>query len=256
MPIFVDDSVQDRGGFVLAAVIHGPDPTPRVDEILSRAGLTPGVDEFKSSAWMHDRPALRTARQRLLGVLQRNYRTGVVVAPRVSREDFGPDILRGLRKMIMANDLGGILPTAYLDGGIFRNERAAHEAIHAEEIGGLCRMRVEQDSAVVRGLQLADLAAHTCGLILLHEMGLLGKTVRVDSSSGYGPGTELPLGFELWAGLRWTFFREGEPIGSDGPDLMTVNVEPRGLYLAESCPDDLRQHAQRRFGTQYLGCIH
>ena len=256
MPIFVDDSIQDRGGFVLGAVIYGPDPTRRVDDILRQAGLTPGVDEFKSSARMHDQMALRRARERLLQVLHSSFRAGVVVAPRRSRADFGREVLRGLRKMITANDLGKTWPTAYLDEGLFKNMHVAQEAIQAEGMDELCKLRVEQDSVEIRGLQLADLAAHIFGSMLLDEMGLIDKTVTVDSSSGYDPGTEMSLGFELWAGVRWVFFREGRSMGSDEIGLMTVNVEPRGLYVAESCSDELRQHAQRRFGTQYLGCIH
>jgi len=256
MPIFIDESLQDVGNFIVGAVVHGPDPTVAVDRALEAVGLKPGIDEFKSSARMDADPALPMVRRQLRAVLTGGYRWGVVVAPRNPREGFGEEVLRGLKKILTANGLEKERPVVFLDEGIFRRAADADDVARDLGLDQLSDIRAEQDSAQVRGLQLADLVAHTCGIMLLDQLGLITKTVKAGPSSGYDPDLDVGLGFELWATVRYQFFNGRLPAEINSNEGMVVEVAPYGLYVANSCRSTLRTAAEQRFGRQYLGCIH
>ena len=112
-------------------------------------------------------------------------------------------------------------------------------------------------SSVV-GLQVADLVAHTCATMLLSEMGLVEKRVKVGNTSGYEPDDEVDLAFVLWASVRWNFFAEPPPPPTQWESQLDwqANVESCGLFVASSASNELRTAARQRFGTMYLGCIH
>src|SRR5262245_51007872 len=102
-----------------------------------------------------------------------------------------------------------------------------------------CDVRAEQNSRVVGGLQLADLVAHTTGVMLLETLGFIRKQVKAG------------------AGLRYRFFHAG-PVDQQ-EDLYQgalMDVGPDGLYISEACSAELRAAAMHRFGQCYLGCIH
>lgn len=124
----------------------------------------------------------------------------------------------------------------------------------------MCEVHQSQDSKLIGGIQLADLAAHLLGGMLLEELGLITKLVSVGENSGYAPDLETELGFALWASLRYQFFKAPQPnLGADPDDRvgdLTFDVENYGLYISEDCPEKLKQAALQRFGTCYLGCIH
>jgi hypothetical protein len=116
---------------------------------------------------------------------------------------------------------------------------------------GLSRIRI------VKGLQIADLVAHTSGLMLLDSLGLLKKVVKAGPNSGYDENLEIDLGFEMWASLRYQFFNAGSVVNQD--DLYAgalVKVGANGLFVAASCPPELRAAAESRCDECYLGCIH
>ena len=111
------------------------------------------------------------------------------------------------------------------------------------------------------GIQVADHAAHALGGMLLEEMGLVTKTVRAGEYSGYHPDEMLNLGFELWASIRYALIGKNEYIeGFSPPPDDPVNpyfkVEGYGLLISPECSESLAATARKRFGVNYLGCIH
>jgi hypothetical protein len=96
--------------------------------------------------------------------------------------------------------------------------------------------------------------------MLLEEMGIISKTVLAGEYSGYVPDLKIELGFELWAGLRYAILsKNDEPPGLSPTDDLEppfFRVEGYGLFIAPSCNHVLTQHARKRFGVNYLGCIH
>jgi hypothetical protein len=68
----------------------------------------------------------------------------------------------------------------------------------------------------------------------------------------------MELEFELWAGLRRSFFAAPPPpVDSWDSQLdYQVDVASRGLHIAEGCDSNVRDAALARFDRMYLGCIH
>jgi hypothetical protein len=141
--------------------------------------------------------------------------------------------------------------------GIFESVEAARRLSAAVELDRYCDVRSEQDSRVVKGIQLADLVAHTASTMLLETLGVVKKLVRAGPDSGYDEDLELELGFELWASLRYQFFHAGsaEKQGERYQGAL-MEVGTNGLYISQSCSPELRAAAVERFGQCYLGCIH
>jgi hypothetical protein len=253
---YFDESIHPRGGFILGAYVYGPSADASVARALEISGLKPDIDEFKSSARMTNHPEQIALRSELRGILD-EYRIGVLVMPASLRTSLGAEALRGLDQFARLNLSDAGRPVAFFDEGIFDSVDQAMRLSAELEIDRSCDVRPEQNSRVVKGIQLADLVAHSCSIMLLETLGLVTKQVKAGSSSGYDPEMELDLGFELWAGLRYRFFFAGPVADQDelyGGALM--NVGAHGLYIAETCSNQLRMAANQRFGTNYLGCIH
>lgn len=253
---YFDESIQQRAGFIIGAFVYSEtDLTPPVFEAIATAGLQPGVDEFKSGARMDGRPEHANAREALRGLLQ-SLRIGLVVVPAGGRGDLGTEALAGLDKIIRANELTTSGHRVYFDEGITVESRLVENFV--ARIGVPCEIFLSQNSKSVGGIQVADLAAHSMGVMLLEHLGHLKKTVKAGENSGYDPDLDIELGFELWASLRYAFFKASQPIpGPEDPlgDLM-FDVENYGLHVAPSCDDALHTAALERFGECYLGCIH
>ena len=126
--------------------------------------------------------------------------------------------------------------------------------------GALCELHLNQDSRLIGGIQLADLAAHSMSVMLLEQLGLVKKMVKAGENSGYDPELDIELGFELWASFRYSFFKAPQPKPGPIPDdpvgELMFDVESYGLHIAASCDEKLREAALLRFGECYLGCIH
>ena len=121
----------------------------------------------------------------------------------------------GLEKIIRANKLTASGHHVYFDQGIIVGPDLAGK--FGRRVGVQCEVLLNQDSRSVGGVQVADLAAHSMGVMLLESLGYLKKTVKAGENSGYDPDLDIELGFELWASLRYAFFKAPQPIpGSRG----------------------------------------
>jgi len=127
----------------------------------------------------------------------------------------------------------------------------------ANSISGFegCELHFEQDSKTVFGLQVADLAAHTCATMLSETLGLVTKSVKINHP-GYADIDEVNLGFLLWAGVRDNFLSTSKTDNPDHLDFATLDAEKYGLFIHESATDLVSKAAKERFGTMYVGCIH
>lgn len=257
MNFYFDDSVHDRGGFIVGAYVYGPDADAEVASALASVGLRPETDEFKSSARMTGNPQRAALRLKLAEILI-GYRIAILVTARDHRQRLGEDAVRGLAQIIRANGLERDTPMAAMfDEGLFRT--ADRGTLLASEMGidRHCDIRLEQDSREVRGIQLADLVAHSAGTMLLETIGAVDKQVKAGPDSGYPEDLDVSLGFELWAGLRYQFFVAG-PTARQDPVYRgaLMDVGHNGLVITPSCPPALKAAATECFGQVYLGCIH
>lgn len=255
---YFDESIREKGGFIVGAFVYAKaDVTPAVFEALEKVGLRPGADEFKSGARMGLHPEQVAARE-LLGELLGRTRIGVLVVPASDRRRVGLEVLVLLRKILQANALLDSRHEVFVDAGI--EVDAASLMTFRHGAGSQCELHLGQDSRLVGGIQLADLVAHSLGVMMLEQQGIVRKSVKAGENSGYSPDLDVELGFKLWASLRHSFFRASQPKpGPDPEDLigeLKFDVENYGLHLAQTCDDALREAALSCFGECYLGCIH
>lgn len=121
-----------------------------------------------------------------------------------------------------------------------------------------CNFFLEQDSKKIKGIQLADLAAHIASIQFKYSLGLVTKKVKAGENSGYDPEDEMELGFEMWATLRSSFFckNSGKPYMADQLIDATMIVERCGLYISDLGNEEFTGNVKAAFGTVNLGCIH
>lgn len=255
---YFDETIQERGGFIIGAFVYSPnDATPKVYSAIKQVGLRPGVDEFKSGTRMDRNPRQKELRGHFKEILA-NTRIGVVVVPTAERASLGHEAMLGLRKILSANHLAHESHSVFLDEEITVGRTPYKELLG--ESGALCEVHESQDSKLIGGIQLADLAAHCLGGMLLEHLDLVTKFVRAGENSGYEPDLQIELGLELWASLRYQFFKAPCPnpgaILDDPAGDLIFDVENYGLHIADSCPQFLKKAALGRFGSCYLGCIH
>ena len=253
---YFDESIQQRAEFIVGAFVYSEtDLTPAVFKAISGAGLEPRVDEFKSGMQMDSRPDQVKARAGLRQILQ-TLQIGLAVVPVSARSALGTEALVALEKIIVANGLVASRHQVYFDEGITVDPNMV--AGLGARVGVSCDVFLNQDSRLIGGIQVADLAAHSMGVMLLEHLGYLKKMVKAGKNSGYDPDLDINLGFEIWATLRYSFFKAAQPIpGPEDPlgELM-FNVADYGLHIATSCDEALHVAIVERFGECYLGCIH
>lgn len=234
---FVDESLHDRAGFILAAAVWSDaSPDEAVVAALRRAELRPGVDEFKSSAPMVGDPARQALRDELRWFLMTKCKIAVAICGIDERRSLG-------RQTIGLIESLGVAPgTIFLDEGLTAGTMSA----------GKWRIHNACDSREVFGIQLADCAAHTIAGIVLSELGHIAKFVpTVDPL--YAP--EVELDFKLWASLRYAL--AGKPVHTDHEaDDWEPLTHPFGLSISKGCPPLVREAAQKRLGSVWVGCIH
>jgi len=251
---YVDDTVHERGNFVLCAAVYSrTEIDSELQHELKEAGLTPGKDEFKSRIRMDQNPNMMRLRSRLMSDIRGNRKLGIMVAPISDRSRLGAVVLQGLAHFIDSNEIVDNSGVAFIDQGMFSSVKRAEKEASKHSVLAAYEINFEQDSRTVLGIQLADLAAHTCATMLLDQLGVIHKTVKAGENSGYDPDMDLELGFSLWGQLRYSFLRHKHPDRDSEDPLLDSRS---GLFVAPMCSSELAGAALARFGNVYMGCIH
>ncbi|MDX9782798.1 MAG: DUF3800 domain-containing protein [Bacteroidales bacterium] len=257
--IYYDDSKHPGSGFYLGAFVYSDkDLNNIISGYISLCGLDPNKDEFKSSLRKDKNPKqieLRRYLKRLIG----NIRIFVVIA-QPNENDFKMATRNALINLIEHNQaaLKSNL-NIFLDQGIFKNENdAEYKLLTGKLDANSVKLKIEQDSVEIKGIQLADLVAHTCSIMLKESLGLINKTIKAGDNSGYDPDTDIEIGFEMWAGVRYNFFSNSPPRPDDWDSQLdfVAKVGKRGLFISDNCSAEIKIKGNERFGEMYLGCIH
>lgn len=254
---YIDDSVHDEAGFIVGACVYTDiDINEKITDIIKSCGFDPGIFEYKSTANYYNEPEKAKVREQLKKLLTNSCRIGIVVIPRSSREQLGFECIKAIRQFIDSNKRVKKPTKVYLDQGMFTSKDKAEQLIDSMAFKE-CSFHLEQNSIDIKGIQLADLAAHVFSIQLKDAMGLVKKFVKAGVESGYESGLDIELGFEMWATIRYTFFNEGSKIYTDDPIAdATLKVEPYGLYISDLCDKKLFDIVREKFSDIYLGCIH
>lgn len=251
--LYFDESIRDKGGFIVGAVVVSEDDlTPLVHGKWRELGMDPTRFEYKSRNVKASAEDAIRHRDEIHALLERA-QLGIVVCPAEDRASLGAHAVSLSMQLVAKGCINPGPHIFFIDQGI----KLTDEDIAGAHALGI-EVRGEQDSKAIGGLQLADHVSHLLGSLLLEQMGLLTKTVRAGENSGYDPDMERELGYELWASLRYYIISApAETSGIDPEDWFAVRpVDTFGLYIAPSCGSELRAFAGDRFGTNYLGCIH
>ncbi len=254
--LFLDDSKHHRFDFSLAAfVICDADPTEPISSLFREHGYDPMEFEYKSSAKMKGDKEIQALRSGLKSYIAMNCKIAVCVVDGDKR--LGPAALKLLSSALFHPILEGQPHKVFFDEGLFQSVKAARELSDGDAELASCQFLFEQDSRQILGIQLADLVAHTCSTMLLETLGHISKRVVLDApGDSVYHGLEVELGFEMWAGIRYAFLSQNKQNPKDEFDLANVDFYPWVLFIDESASAQISAAAMKRFGENYLGCIH
>lgn len=253
---FLDDSKHPKAGFCLGSFVFSEtDLQEGIEKILRSHGLQPGHDEFKSSKIMKNSPvdtAVRDDLKQLLGPCK----VGIAISP--TEDLLHEDSAALLRKMLGHPKVGRGRHKIFIDHEIASDEKRQNRFL-AVEGAEMCNFQFEQDSKKVGGIQLADLSAHICAIMMKDSLGLITKMVKAGENSGYDPDSNMELGFEMFATIRYSFLGICAPYIWEEPQLLLqplLLISDYGLQISEALPESVKIAAEARFGSLYLGCIH
>lgn len=251
--LYIDESIHAREGIiVIAAVYANEDMTPVLNNMMVAAGLDPERTEYKSSVNYANNLAMANLRERLKTLFNGGVKIGVAIIPADQRKSIAFEALKAAEQFIVHNKL--TLPVeVFMDQGMTKNNDAIREFMGTLKPG--IRVHLEQDSKSLKGIQLADLAAHCTAIKFKCDMGINNKVVKVKDDDIY---EEMELGFEMFATLRYAFFVNPENSSSDQSQHIAadLSVFPHGLYLSELSDETFNEDVMAVFGKIYLGCIH
>lgn len=254
--LYFDESIRDNGAFIIgAAVISGDDLSARIRTQWESMGLNPDDDEYKSSA-IKSNNEVSVKQREYISRLVHSSKLALVVLPSQDRKQLGNYCAELVFQLLDNNKLRDETHDLFIDENVFIDK---HIKTKLED--RKVNVYLNSDSKLEAGIQLADHASHALGGMLLEEMGIITKQVKAGENSGYHPDDMLDLGFELWASLRYALignnqYIEGLSPPPDDPANPFFMVDGYGLYIADSCSETLAAAAKKRFGINYLGCIH
>ncbi|QMU63685.1 MAG: hypothetical protein GKR88_04890 [Flavobacteriaceae bacterium] len=234
------------------------DLNEEISQYISASGLDPKKDEFKSRLRMNQNPEQKELRKYLKRLINDIKIAVVITAP--NETDFKTYTSKALIQLIKNNQEELIFPlNVFLDEGIYKNQndndyKSLLSLLNREQVN----LNIEQDSKVIKGIQLADLVAHTCSIMMKESLGLINKTIKAGGNSGYDSDTDIEIGFEMWAGIRYNFFSTPPPHPDEWKSQLDciATVGKKGLFISDSCNKKIEEAGKSRFGEMYLGCIH
>ncbi|MBS1669531.1 MAG: DUF3800 domain-containing protein [Bacteroidetes bacterium] len=256
--IYFDESKFPKKNFIIGSFVFcKEDPTNFIEKSLAINGFDPLIYEYKSSTHFGRTPQMAEVRKALKYYFMKNCFFGILVLPHSEIKNLGSLALMALKEFLEINNQPQ-KNTIYFDEGIFLNKEMATTLINTLNLYNNS-FHLEQDSKKIRGIQLADLCAHSLTTILRESMGDLKKIVKVSLGSTDALDGESEIGFDIWASIRYNFIHEPTKKydkEADQETNFTFNVEPYGLYIAQECDIYLASKARETFGKVYLGCIH
>lgn len=253
---YLDDSKHHGFDFSIAAfVICDSDPTKDIRTAFNKYGFDPLFYEFKSSAKMKGNEKLQALRDSLKAYIGRRCKIAICIVNDDKR--LGPASLKLLHNALLHPQLAGQEHQVFFDEGLFQSARAGAKLASNYPALSNCNIFFEQNSRSILGIQLADIVAHTCSIMLRETLGQVTKKIVVNEPrDNVYHGMEIELGFEMWAGVRYAFLSQNKQSPKEDFDPAIVDVYPWGLFIDESVKEEIATAAIERFGEIYLGCIH
>lgn len=252
MPYFYfDESIHDEIGFITGCVIYSEiDLNNEIGDAIKLSGLDPNKDEHKSGIRIFGNEKRILLRDSLYEIFRANTRFGLVFISIKERRELLKYGICLIEKIIEKNNLLEDKYSIFFDEGIKNNTKL--NDIKNKKL----ELNLNQDSKIIRGIQIADLISHTCSIMIKEELGLINKSLKAGENSGYEAETLIEIGFFMWSKIRYNFFQSQDGIDDDKAFDGYTNVKDYGLILSDKISEKIMYAIENRFSSNYLGCIH
>lgn len=272
---YVDDSIHDSLGFIaLAFIFSNFDLDEVVQSALRLSGFDPSCEEYKSGVRMDGNSAMQAARSALTKVIREHAQVGIVFAVRNHDVPLGRQCLQALQSILIRNGISPKGLRVHIDQGIFSSCRQAFDIQSKFQFLSSISLFPCEKSHECRGIQIADLVAHSLSQVV--REGITGdpKAVYVGGpNSGYESDVMLPLSDFILAGfcysiLRRRLIQEGsefdpatDPLIFElDEDTTSYGLNPEilgwGVQVSQKAPDAVRYAVSKMLGRIWLGCMH
>lgn len=244
--IFVDESIQQDLGYICVGFAYCADlPDDLIQRAITQAGLTPGVDEYKSGYRMEGSSARKTLKDSIHHVVLEKCMLGVYIAPIEERHKLCTSVAEIANQLVQVNGLDRP-QTVFVDEGIV-GETQPSEYIQIE---------MGCDSRKVLGIQLADFAAYHCSYLLKCAMsGATKKILMAHDEPHPLAGEEVELDWILRTNFRRHFFVEPRNVEEITGDDWFFKLAGYGAFFSSGLSQTVRSAAEETFDSMYFGCV-
>lgn len=245
--IFIDESIQQSLDYICVGFAYCKvSPEEAIKEAISKAGLVPRIDEYKSGARMVDSTARRSLRESIARIVVDRCKLGLYVAPLSERPVLLNSVIEVAEKIILRNGLS--LPqTVFVDEGFHGQRKHDNDATFSLEL--------RCDSKNVVGIQLADFVAYHCSYLL--KCTLLGSSKKVIVNEAPHPLTneEVELDWIIRTEFRRNFFVENRDIEAITGDDWFFKLAGYGAFFSPGLSAHVKSAAMETFDSMYFGCV-
>lgn len=245
--IFIDESIQHSLDYICVGFAYCKiSPEKAIKQAISKAGLVPGIDEYKSGARMVNATARRSLRENIARIVLERCRLGLYVAPVSERPVLLNAVVEIAEKIILRNGLSQP-QKVFVDEGFLGHRRHDKNAILGLEL--------RCDSKKVVGIQLADFVAYHCSYLL--KCALIGSSKKVIIDEAPHPLTneEVELDWIIRTELRRNFFVEYRDVDAIADDDWFFKLAGYGAFFSPSLSAHVKSAAMETFDSMYFGCV-
>jgi hypothetical protein len=243
--IFVDESIQDSLGYICVGFAYCEEtPDEAINEAISRAGLVPAVDEYKSGYRMANSTPRHHLRDSIYQIVLEKCRIGVYIAPASERPTLRDSVVAVVEKIIRKNQLA-MPQSVFIDEGILGSVKF-REGIQLE---------FNCDSKRVPGIQLADFIAYHCSYLLKCKLTGSSKKILIEETPHPLAGEEVDLDWILRTNFRRHFFVEHTNVEEIVNNDWSFKLAGYGAFFSTRLSPIVRQAAEETFDSMYFGCV-
>lgn len=244
--IFVDESIQQDLGYICVGFAYCSDlPDALINQAITQAGLMPGVDEYKSGYRMEGSSARMALRYSIHDVVFEKCKIGLYFAALEERSELCTSVADVATQIVQVNQLE-------FPQEIFVDEGITGKFKPSEYI----RLTTNCDSRKVPGIQLADFVAYHCSYLL--KCAISGATKKISMAHDEPhplAGEEVELDWIMRTNFRRNFFVEQRKIEEITGDDWSFKLAGYGAFFSPHLGKDVREVAEKTFGSMYFGCV-
>lgn len=244
--IFVDESIQQNLGYICVGFAHCLDsPNDLIHQAILQAGLTPGIDEYKSGYRMDGSNERKALRESIHQVVFEKCQLGLYIAAIEERPELCTAVAEIANEIVKINCL-------QKPQMVFVDEGITGQTLKSEYI----QLNIGCDSRAVPGIQLADFVAYHCSYLL--KCALSGTTKKIHMAPDEPhplAGEEVELDWILRTNFRRNFFVEPRNIEEIKGDDWFYKLAGYGAFFSPRLSESVRLAAEETFDSMYFGCV-